>query len=262
MRSTLIALAVTALTGLYAAVASSADVTPPATRSIGVTPQTGLIVGNSHSYYNCGVNNYIAQFAREAAVPWKARMITIGGVGLEQHNVREYLKKDKPLDRFARRTPMFDVVLLQGQSVEAISPKRREAFAQAVRKHASASRAAGAEPVLVGIWPRSNRMDKLEVLHGNTVAVAKANDMAVIPVGLAFAKSLKDRPELKLQMDDRRHPTAAGTYLYAATTFAALFKRNPEGMKARGRCEKPLNDADALHLQRVAWETVKTFYGW
>ncbi len=262
MRSTLIALAVTGLTGLYAAGATSADVMPPAARAIGVTPQTGLIVGNSHSYYNCGVNNYIAQLTREAGVPWKARMITIGGVGLDQHNVREYLKNDKPLDRFARRTPMFDVVLLQAQSVGAISPKRREAFAQAVAKHARAARSAGAEPVLIGMWPRSHRMDKLGVLHGSTMAVAKANDMAVIPVGLAFAKSLKERPDLKLHMSDRRHPTAAGSYLYAATTFAALFKRNPEGMKARGWCEKPLDDADALHLQRVAWETVKTFYGW
>jgi hypothetical protein len=262
MRSTLIALAVTGLTGLYAACATSADVTPSVTRTIGVTPQTGLIVGNSHSYYNCGVNNYIAQFAREAALPWKARLATIGGAGLPQHNVREYLKKDKPGDRFARRDPMFDVVLLQAQSVESISPKRREAFAEAVHTHARAAREAGSEPVLIAMWPRSHRMEQTQALHAATVSVADANAMAVIPVGLAFAKSLQERPDLNLHMPDRRHPTAAGSYLYAATTFAALFKRNPEGMKARGWCEKPLNDADALHLQRVAWETVKTFYGW
>ena len=55
---------------------------------------------------------------------------------------------------------------------------------------------------------------------------------------------------------------AAGTYLEAATILAALTKKSPEGSSYLGGCEKPLKEKDAAFLQKVAWDTVKGFYGW
>ena len=58
-----------------------------------------------------------------------------------------------------------------------------------------------------------------------------ANDALVIPAGLAFAKAIARRPELELYQPDKRHPTLAGTYLAACTTYAAIRKRSPVGIK-------------------------------
>jgi hypothetical protein len=77
----------------------------------------------------------------------------------------------------------------------------------------------------------------------------------VIPVGLAFAKSIALKPDLELYAPDKRHPSAAGTYLSAATTYAALFNRSPVGLKYSAG----LNPEVALFLQQVAYDTVKEY---
>jgi hypothetical protein len=84
----------------------------------------------------------------------------------------------------------------------------------------------------------------------------------VAPVGLAFAESLKQRPDLILHAPDKRHPSSAGSLLYASVLYAVLFHESPEGRKVATVCEKPLKEEDVRHLQRVAWQTVKEFFGW
>ena len=79
----------------------------------------------------------------------------------------------------------------------------------------------------------------------------------MIPAGLAFAKSIEQRPELNLYAADKRHPSLAGTYLAACTIYAALFKKSPVGLKYTAG----LDDAIGNHLQTVAWETVQDYFG-
>jgi len=74
---------------------------------------------------------------------------------------------------------------------------------------------------------------------------------------LAFARSLAKRPELNLYANDKRHPSLLGTYLAAATIFAALTHATPVGNAYMAGI-----DADtARFLQTVAWETVQDYYG-
>jgi hypothetical protein len=49
----------------------------------------------------------------------------------------------------------------------------------------------------------------------------------------------------------------AGTYLAAATLYAALFKKSPVGLKYGAG----LDDPTTKHLQTVAWETVQDYFG-
>jgi hypothetical protein len=70
-----------------------------------------------------------------------------------------------------------------------------------------------------------------------------------------LAAALKQRPGLVLHAADKRHPSVAGTYLAAATVYAALFRKSPEGLKYAGL------DADtARFLQTAAWQTVQDYY--
>ena len=79
----------------------------------------------------------------------------------------------------------------------------------------------------------------------------------VIPAGLAFARALKARPGLALYVADNRHPTLAGTYLAAATSYGALNGRSPEPSTYTAGLDPEL----AAFLRATAWATVQAYYG-
>ena len=82
----------------------------------------------------------------------------------------------------------------------------------------------------------------------------------VIPVGMAFAEAYKRDPQLKLHKSyDGSHPSRAGTYLAAATVYAAVYGRSPVGNTFDAFGE--VDPKTRLLLQQVAWDTVKKFYG-
>ena len=78
----------------------------------------------------------------------------------------------------------------------------------------------------------------------------------MIPAGLAFAKAIARRPELELYQPDQRHPTLAGTYLAACTTYAAVRRKSPVGIKYGAGLDPEL----AAFLQTVAADTVREYY--
>jgi len=137
-----------------------------------------------------------------------------------------------------------------------IHPRLAGVFAEYARKHAETVRAHGAEPVFFMSWAYADRPEMTARLAEAYTAAGNANHALVIPAGLAFARSVAERPALDLYAPDKRHPSPAGTYLAAATTFAALFGRSPEGNGYTAR----LDGDTAAFLQRVAWRTVRDYF--
>ena len=86
---------------------------------------------------------------------------------------------------------------------------------------------------------------------------ANDNDAYVIPAGLAFAKHIAARPDVNLYVADKRHPSLAGSYLAAATTYVAIFKKSPVGSTYTAG----LDPALAKSLQQAAWDTVQEYHG-
>ncbi|WP_228277703.1 hypothetical protein, partial [Acinetobacter baumannii] len=68
--------------------------------------------------------------------------------------------------------------------------------------------------------------------------------------------AIAQRPDINLYIADKRHPSLAGTYLAAATIYAALFNRSPAGFAYTAG----LDPAIAAILQTIAWETVQAYY--
>ena len=260
-------LSVVAMSAVFAASSAYAleNTVKPTVKELGVdTPKSCLIVGNSYSYYNCNIHSWLREFTREAKLEWNSRSLTINSARLSFHNVKEYLKPDKPMDPFAKKDPMFDVVILQTQSSEPITKKNGadENFRQALKMHVADIRKAGSVPLVVAPWAKSDKPEEAKLLADATTQAANDNGILVVPVGLAFSESLKLRPDLLLHRSDKSHPTGAGSYLFGAMLYAAIFKKSPVGYKTLGSCDMLLKPEDAKHLQEVAWKTTKEFYGW
>lgn len=238
-------------------------------------PDKVLLVGNSFMYYNCGVNGYLSGLVKAKGGKLSATMATIGGAGLDWHLVKTYLRPDG-LSSYSTTNDgtnrlifhkypdgkVFDAVVLQDNSQGPVHPELSKFFVKYADIHSKDIRATGAEPLFMMTWAYAGRPEMTKELADATTKVANDNNAMVIPVGLAFANALKGKKDLKLTVEDNRHPTAAGTYLEACVLYAVLTKSSPEGADYLGGCEKPLTKDLAHYLQKVAWDTCKEFFGW
>lgn len=245
----------------------------PAVKNLKSVPQRILLVGNSFMYYNCGVNGYISGFAKAQKQKLATSMVTIGGAGLDWHDVKSYLRPNAiasytTLNDGSNKLSfnnypggkIFDVVVLQDNSQGPTHPELKKFFKKYAAIHSKDIRAKGSEPVFLMTWAYKGRPEMTKQLADATISVANENNAMVIPVGLAFAMATEKRPQLSLIVADNRHPTAAGSYLEAAVIYASLTRKSPVGADFLGGCEKPLKAEDAKFLQETAWETVKSFY--
>lgn len=256
--------------------ASAADFTvKPAVTALPAAPKTVLLVGNSFMYYNCGVNSVLSAFARAKGDKLSTTMATIGGAGLDWHDVKSYLRpnglrsysttndgSNRLIFHKYENGKVFDAVVLQDNSQGPVHPELSKFFKKYAAIHSKDIRATGAEPLFLMTWAYAGRPEMTRQLADATTSVANENKALVVPVGLAFAKALAARPDLKMTVADNRHPTAAGTYLEGAVLYATLTHKSPEGAAYQGGCEKPLSKEDAAFLQSIAWKTVQEFFGW
>jgi len=74
----------------------------------------------------------------------------------------------------------------------------------------------------------------------------------VAPVGVAMENARAERPDIVFIDTDEVHATWEGTYLAAATIYATIFQRSPEGLSYTFG----VSEENAAFLQRIAWQTV------
>jgi len=238
------------------------------------TPKSVLMVGNSFTYYNNGVMFHLVPMLREGdpenAKAYAFKQSTISGAALSEHKLGfEALVKSRK----------FDAVVLQGNSTEPMVPATEEElqalkriqgaaapadpkaaaeeFKEYARRYAKIIRDNGAVPVFFMTWAYTGQPGMTKPLAEAYTAMGNELDALVVPVGLAFERSLKNRPDLAMLISDDRHPTTAGTYLIACTFYAALTGKSPVGLKY----DAGLGADTAKYLQGVAWDTTKDYYG-
>ena len=222
-------------------------VKPEVTAPLAKSPKVALLVGNSYSFYNCGVHTYLRGLMK-AGTPkenMKTRLLTISSGSLSFHDMKFYLSPHE-----------------QGHSAAATSKKRLPFFEKYVKAHANTIREAGSTPLLIMTWPKKDKPEEITKLADNTIRIANEAKMMTVPVGLAFMEAIKAKPDLEMYMPDKSHPSAAGSYLYGAVLYSTLFHRTPADINYLGECEKPLSPETAKFLREVAWNTVTEFFGW
>jgi hypothetical protein len=230
-------------------VSASACADAPAIE-VKVPPAKVLFVGNSFTYYNNSVHNHYRKLVVASGhvfdKPSRARIQTISGGHLPEH------RGGIPVVVGAES---WDVVIMQGHSRGPISEASAPAFREAARDYAPIIREHGARPAFFMTWAYSGKPEMTAELDAAYTAIGRELDAEVIPVGLAFERVTRERPDFKLRVADARHPTWAGTYLAACTFFAALHNASPEGLEYAANL--PLEDA--RYLQQVAWSTVMAY---
>ncbi len=242
-RSALTLFAVVAVAGGCSAAPAAGD-QPPG------MPDKVLFVGNSFTYYNNGLHRHLRHltWASGLLTPANSRMriMTISGGHLPEHagGFESILSGDD-----------WDVVVLQGHSLGPIREATAEPFRRAAREFVATARAHGAQPVFFMTWAYSGQPGMTALLDEAYTGIGRELDARVVPVGLAFARVTRERPDIVLRTDDDRHPTMAGTYLTACVFFAALYGQSPEGLDY----DAGLPPATAAYLQRVASETVDSY---
>jgi hypothetical protein len=229
-------------------------------------PASSVYIGNSFFYYNNGITTHMARLIAEGMPGFRHRstMITISGSGADWHDVDSYFRPNAvgkySFDAnnnvvFNKIDRLFDVAVMMDCSQCPVHPQLKTVFTEYVKKNSETARKHGARPVLFMSWAYKDVPAMTAQLAEAYTRAGKDNGAQVIPAGLAFARSVALKPELELYVADKRHPSMAGSYLAACTTYATLFRKSPVGMAYTAG----LDPATARHLQSVAWETVQAY---
>jgi len=254
--------------GIVAAPSLSAAQTKPKILQTGIeAPASAIFIGNSFFYYNNSLHNHfrLLLLAGDANTKFRATSVTISGSGADWHDVESYFRPNAigtySFDTnnnvvFNKIGRLFDLAIMMDCSQCPIHPQLKSVFYETSKKHSATVRKHGAVPVYFMSWAYADKPAMTAELAEAYTRAGNDDSVFVVPVGLAFAKSIERRPELNLYAADKRHPSMAGTYLAASTLYAALLKRSPVGLKYTAG----LDEATAKHLQTVAWDTVQEYF--
>lgn len=256
-----------AIAALFATAVNAQTVKPKVATFGDAPPASILYVGNSFFYFNNGLNGHVARFNRAVAGARKLRSteVTISGSSLQWHDVDSYFRPDAvgafSFDAannvvFNKNDKLFEAVVMMDCSQCPIHPTLKSQFTEYAKKDSDIVRKHGAKPVFFMSWAYADKPEMTAALADAYTTAGNDNDALVIPAGLAFARVVKEHPEITLYIADKRHPTLAGTYLAAATSYAALFGHSPVGSTYTAS----LDPATAKVLQEAAWATVQAFY--
>ena len=237
-----------------------------------------LFVGNSYTYYN-NLPRLVEAISQALDGPILLQGThAIGGYSLPGHlrdgHVPEILQEQAPAG------DLWDWVVLQGQSTLGVQYSDPDSgilgdpanFQEATRDLVGLIEDKGAEPLLYMTWAKERFPDQTAKLAHAYEEIGAELGAPVSPVGWAWARVRRERPELELFQDDGSHPNATGSYLAACVIYAELTGRAPKGAPSEikghpwdGSGVLPAGEPTILvslaaevaaYLQKVAWETV------
>lgn len=226
-----------------------ASTVKPSVKGIDV-PRKILFVGNSLTYYNGGVDRHLEKLAASSLPP--VRLQAVSRTAPNQ-TLRGHYYDDRTHQALSQHG--WDVVILQGASYEAVAPNSREEFVLFAGLMDQEIRKVGAKTVLFMTWAYRFRKAMTEPLANTYITTGNNLGTLVVPVGLAWMRAASQKYPLSLYSDSK-HPSMQGTYLAACVFFSSLTGKSPVGLSYTAG----LDSEEAQVLQRIAWETVESFY--
>jgi hypothetical protein len=213
-----------------------------------------LFIGNSYTY----VNDLPAMFTKLARAG--QALVEAAKVAEADETLAEHVAS--PETATALAAERWDVVVLQEQSqIPSVERYRQTEMYPAARQLVRMVRDVGAQPVFYLTparrygWPESGLdgyASMQSAVDEGYLVIAREVDVAVAPVGYAWADVLDHGAGSGLWQRDGSHPTVEGTYLAACVFYATIFRKSPEGLKYYAGL--PTNEAKKL--QAIASDIV------
>lgn len=205
-----------------------------------------LMLGNSFTYYNGGVNTHLQAMLNSIHPEWNTVVsaITGGGYRLEDH-----YNDDTTLYTIASGN--WDLVILQEQSSRPMNDPER--FYQYSTLLHNAIAQAGASTGFFMTWAYQGNSYMYEPIRDAYDYIGAYLDALVLPAGVAFHTNDQMTNPINLYDTDGQHPSLNGTYLVACVMLAGIWNINPTGM---AYCPAGIDPLTASTLQQIAWVTV------
>jgi hypothetical protein len=218
-------------------------------------PSRILFIGDSFISCKGGIDYHMESLVASANPPLTidASIVAMSGARLEEHwDIGRALE--------AIQEGNWDVVVLQEDPAEA--GHNEQNFYEYMRKFDEEIQEIDAQTVLYMPWEWK---EKVYIEQPTTEGIARVYTnigaelgVRVAPVGLAWTRSIQERPDLNLFDYDGVHPNIQGTYLTTCVLYATIFGQNPVGLSYLPP-DVPgweMTEDEAAFLQRIAWETV------
>ena len=185
-----------------------------------------LFVGNSYTYYS-NMPHLVALISDSTKVKLITSKSTAGGAKLSDHWHGNKALKSKE----AISSGKYDIVVLQGQSKEAV--KEKEEFLMYSKKLSDLAKASGAKPYLYVTWAPEKIPQYQESITETYQQASKESDCGLVMVGEAWKLAKKLRPNIRLFTSDGSHPSDLGAFLTACTFVNTFSRELPKNLPDR-----------------------------
>jgi hypothetical protein len=209
-----------------------------------------LFVGNSHTYFNSGVNTHLQSLLNAVHPEWGAviQAQTGGGYYLQNHC-------DDPNTIAAIENGNWDLVILQEQSSRPMNDP--DLFYAAATELDSVITHSGALTGFYMTWAWKNNPEMYEPIRDAYNYIGAYLDALVAPCGICYHNSVAADSTINLYAPDNYHPSLYGTYMVACTFLASIWDVNPIG---NTYVPAGINANLAEYLQTIAWTTVQAYH--
>lgn len=213
-------------------------------------PHRVLMVGNSYTYVNGGVDAHLQNlaFSADSSVDFFCTSQAEGGYTLQDH-------WNNNTTRALIATGRWDMVILQEQSQRPVlEPDSTMIYARLLD---SVITATGAQTAFYMTWAREYDPPMIEGLAFVYDSLGRELAAPVAPVGRAFQWVRTQDSTNSLYDSDGSHPNVRGTYLACCVFYGMLFRESPVGIAYVNDPE--ITDADRDFLQNAAWQSLQLY---
>ncbi|HHC80034.1 MAG TPA: hypothetical protein ENK46_09145 [Flavobacteriia bacterium] len=196
-----------------------------------------LFIGNSHTFFNGGINTILKGFTDISNLPYSPEIknIAVGGYTLEDH--WNHQATQDMID-----SKEWDVIVLQENSIRAATDVN--AMFEFASKFENKASSIGAKVYFFMTWAYENQPQMTDQLDANYHQVARQLSSTVVPVGLAFKDFIATNNSIHLYASDSIHPSQAGSFLSACLFYKELYNKNPASNSYTGTINQ--GDADVI----------------
>ncbi|MCI8294791.1 MAG: hypothetical protein HFG22_02675 [Lachnospiraceae bacterium] len=218
-----------------------------------------LFVGNSYTFYN----NFTTMFVN--IIDAQDRKSDVYELSQTYYTLKRFadpedrtgMKLDKALQAIK-----WDIVIFQEDTSMALASAAEKEMYPYARILDEKVKAVGGQTAFLMTWAPKNgiqnglkkygREEVQAQLADSYMTIADELDSLLIPVGVGFMRCAAEYPEIELWDTDGVHPSTAGTYLAACTTYALVYQESPENCTYLGKLDQDV----ATKLQKVAADMI------